>query len=391
MPPVARQRKIPDTTLMSDLGDIANLRVAIVHDELTRRGGAEAVLEELIRIVPQANVYALYAGRPQITVDGKTYPVTTSFLQRLPRWWRRRPARVLAFLPYAAEQLDLAAYDLVISSASAFAKGVVTRSNIPHVCYCHTPTRYAWDTSHQVLARTPRWQRGFGKMLLHFIRLSDYAAAQRVDHYIANSQWTQERIATYYQQPSAVVYPPIDTGFFTPTPGGQGSRDYFLCVGRLTPSKQFDQAIAVCEKLGLRLIIVGTGYDRRRLERLAGENTTLVGKVSRQELRDYYRNAKAVIQPGEEDFGMATAEALACGTPVIAYGVGGAREVIRHTETGLLYQQPTVEALAEAMRTFLAEPQAFSTGTLQQSVLRFSIAQFRRGIVRQLEQAIAPD
>ena len=389
---VATRAKMQDTSVMSYLGELTDLRVAIVHDELTRRGGAEAVLEELIRMLPQADVYALYAGRPRITVDNTTYPVHTTFLQRLPRWFRRHPARVLGFLPYAAEQIDLSNYDLVLSSASAFAKGVVTRSNVPHVSYCHTPTRYAWDTSHQVLARTPRWQRPFGKLLLHFIRLSDYAAAQRVDHFIANSQWTSERIATYYHNhDSPVVYPPIDTAFFTPSPSKPPRRSGFVCVGRLTPSKQFDQAITVCEKLGLPLTIVGTGHDTRRLEKLAGPNTQFVGKVDREQLRELYRGAQALIQPGEEDFGMATAEALACGTPVIAYGVGGAAEVVRHNETGILYKQPTVEALAEALRNFLAEPQKFPSGILQQSVMRFSVRQFRRGIERELVNAITAD
>jgi len=221
--------------------------------------------------------------------------------------------------------------------------------------------------------------------------MSDYAAAQRVDQYIANSRWTQERISTYYQRPSTVVYPPIDTTYFTPAPGSSNTRDYFLCVGRLTPSKHFEQAIAVCEKLGLRLVIVGTGHDKRRLRRLSKGNTYFAGKVSKKELREYYRNAKAIIQPGEEDFGMASAEALACGTPVIAYGIGGVTEIVRHHETGILYQQPTVEALAEALRTFLSQPRAFAVGPLQESVLRFSVARFRQGIIREISALITPD
>jgi len=377
---------------MSENEDLQQLRVAIVHDELTRTGGAERTLEEMIRIFPHARIFALYAGRPQITVDGTTYPVNTTFLQKLPRWFRRHPARLLPLLPFASEQLDLSDFDLVLSSASGFAKAVVTRSNVPHVCYCHTPIRYAWEANHQVLKNTPFWQRGIAKLLLHYIRVADYAGAQRVDHFIANSNWTKQRIASYYRQDSTVVYPPIDTIFFTPGKQSTITREYFLCVGRLTSSKEFSQAIAVCQKLGLPLKIVGTGYDAKRLRRLAGQHVTFIGKASQLELREYYRHARALLQPGEEDFGMAAAEALACGTPVIAYAVGGATEVVRHQETGLLYHQQSVESLAEALRTFLGEPGIFKAEVLQRSVLRFSVEQFRTGIQREIAKAIArPD
>lgn len=375
--------------MMSKNVDIQKLKVAIVHDELTRHGGAENVLQELIRLLPQADIYALYAGRPQITVDGVKHQVHTTFLQHLPSWFRRHPARLLPLLPFASEQLDLSAYDLVLSSSSGFAKAVVTRASIPHICYCHTPTRYAWDSSHQILARTPRWQRGLARLILHYIRLADYAGAQRVDHYLANSQWTRERIATYYHQNSTVVYPPIDTAFFTPRTNNAEPRQYFLCVGRLTPSKQFEQAIAVCRKLHLPLIIVGGGSDQHRLQRLAGPNITFTGKVTREELRELYRNARALIQPGEEDFGMAAAEALACGTPVIAYGRGGAAEIVRHLETGLLYQQQSVESLAEALRQFLSNFDPVAPGELQRSVLQFSVAQFRASMTEAILKAIA--
>lgn len=375
---------------MSNEEDFSNLKIALVHDELTRRGGAEVVLAQLLRIVPHADVYTLYAGRPQITVDGVTHVVRTTFLQRFPRWWRRHPGRLLPLLSYAAESIDLAAYDLVISSASAFAKAIVTRATIPHICYCHTPTRYLWDTSHEILGRTPRWQRGPAKVLLHLARIADFVGAQRVDHYIANSKWTQQRIATYYRAESTVIYPPIDTSFFTPRALGTGEhKQFFLCVGRLTPSKHFEQAIAVCAKLSLPLIVVGEGQELRRLRRLAGKHTQVVGKVDQETLRSYYRQARALLQPGTEDFGMATAEALACGTPVIAYGVGGAAEIIRHNETGLLYTPASVEGLAEAVRLFLSRQQPFIPGELQNSVLKFSTSAFDRAIRQQVKHVIA--
>ncbi len=361
------------------------MKIAIVHDELTRRGGAEVVLEELLRIFPQADVYTMYAGpRPLLRVDERTYKLHTSFLQRWPSWWRRHPSRLLPLLSMAAEQFDLSGYDLVISSASGFAKAIITRVNIPHICYCHTPTRYLWSATHQVADRRSilRWP---GQLVLHYLRLADYAAAQRVDYFIANSPFTQARIHTYYRRRSTVIYPPIDTTFFTPlrpaTGGAIGGaallpENYFLAVGRLTPAKNFIQAIRVCEKLRLPLVVVGSGGELARLYRAAGKYTRFVGSIDNLQLRSYLRRALALLQPGEEDFGMAAAEALACGTPVIAYGRGGVLDVVRNRETGLLYAEPREEALAEALRQFLMNRPDFTAEGLQQSVLRFSAQRF---------------
>lgn len=362
---------------------LENLKVALVHDELTRRGGAEIVLEELLRLWPEADVYTLYAGKPLLTVDGTTYHVRTSFLQRWPLWFRRHPARLLPLLPHAAEQFDLSAYDLVISSASGFAKSVVTRVNVPHLCYCHCPTRYLWDTTHEVVARQRRLTRGPGAALLHYLRLADFTAAQRVDAFLANSRYTQQRIKSYYRRTSTVAYPPIDTAYFTP-PSLVRSGAYFLAVGRLTALKNFDQAIAVCEKLELPLVIIGVGDNLTRLRKGAGKYTRFKGIVSRGQLRKYFREARALLQPGREDFGMAAAEALACGTPVIALGQGGATEVVKHSVTGILYNEPGEESLAEALRQFLLKENSFNRATLQQSVLRFSRARFTNAIREQV-------
>ncbi len=362
---------------MSEMGDLSKLRIALVHDELTRRGGAERVFEAMVRLLPHADVYALYAGHPSFTLNGQQHTIKTTFLQHLPQWWRRHPRRILPLLPYAAEQLDLSNYDIVISSSSGFAKGIVTRARIPHLCYCHTPTRYVWEAHYR---RVP------AMALLHMLRLTDFAAAQRVDVWLANSEWTRERIATYYRKGSEVVYPPINTSFFSPK---KSSRDYFLCVGRLSPAKKFAQAITVCEKLGLPLIIVGEGREQKALQQLTKKHARLVGRVDRETLRTYYRGARALLQPGEEDFGMASAEALACGTPVVAYGRGGVAEIVRHGETGILYQQPTVESLAEALRQFLAEEGRFRPEICQHSALKFDQAVFNRGFIAAVEKTVS--
>lgn len=373
------------------LGDI---RLAFVHDELTRRGGAEVVLEELLRIFPKADVYALYAGQqPRLVVDGRTYHIRTSFLQRWPLWFRRHPSRLLPFLAQAAEQIDLSHYDVVLSSASGLAKAIVTRAHVPHLCYCHTPTRYLWELPQDVNAPPiPRLLRWPGRALLHYLRLADFTAAQRVDHFIANSNYTAERIRKYYRRESVVVYPPIDTSYFTPRAGRQPkerSASAFLCVGRLTPSKRFDQAIAACEKMRLPLRIAGVGSDRARLKKLAGRYTTLVGRVSPAQLRELYRTSRALLQPGTEDFGMAAVEAHACGLPVVAYAEGGIREIVRPTETGWLYHTPRVEALSEAMRQFITHENDFLAEVLQQQALTFSRAQFQTRMQYLVRQALA--
>lgn len=364
------------------------LKVAIVHDELVRRGGAEGVLEELVRMYPDAHIYALYAGNvPKMTVDGRIYTIHTSSLQKWPTWFRRHPGRLLPFLPQAAEQFDLSEYDLVISSASGFSKGIVTRSSVPHLCYCHTPTRYLWDSTLAALYNR-KFSAPILRFLFHYLRMIDFTAAQRPDAYIANSEYTKLRIHTYYRRPSTVVYPPIDTDFYTPKPTNK-KREYFLCVGRLTREKRFDHAIAVAEKLKLRLRIVGTGSDEKRLRHLAGKHTEFLGRQSPEQLRELYRSARALIQPGVEDFGMASVEALACGTPVVAYGRGGILEIVTSGVQGILYSDPLPESLAEALRRFLRIERAFYPGNLQKRALQFTVANFRAGIARKVEHLLS--
>lgn len=382
---------------MSTSGDLSNYRVALVHDELTRRGGAERVFEEMVRLLPHARLHALYAGQPQMTINGYRHSITTTFLQRFPVWFRRHPKRLLPLLPYAAEQIDLSQYDIVVSSSSGLAKGIITRANIPHVCYCHTPTRYIWDARRSVLSRTSFWKKLPSMAVLHWLRLTDYTSAQRVDYWLANSRWTQERIATYYRRPSKIIYPPIDTAFFTPVStrvksvksDRTGSDDrYFLCVGRLSPAKSFEQAIAICEKLRLPLVIVGEGNHLAQLKKLAGPYTKFAGRVDRPTLRNYYRRTRALLQPAVEDFGMASAEALACGTPVIAVGLGGVAEIVRHNETGVLYQPGTVEALAEAVRQFLLLEHLFQPEVCQQAALKFNQARFAGEFMAKLAEIV---
>lgn len=344
------------------------------------------VFEELIRLFPSADIFALYTGTPRVTIGDVKYKIQTSWLQNLPIWARRHPGRMLPFLAQAAEQFDFSDYDLVISSASGFAKGVITRSNVPHICYCHTPTRYLWDSTFDATKRAPTFSRWPLKAILHYLRLMDYAAAQRVDTFIANSEYTAERIATYYRRDSKVIYPPINTAFFTPGPIKTKDAP-FITVSRLTPSKHLEQAISVCDKLNLPLTIIGTGQQMCELKKIAGPKTTFTGKVSQQELRHHYRTARALLQPGVEDFGMATAEALACGTPVIAYNRGGVKEIVSNYEHGYLYNEQRSEALAEAIRRFITFEDQIETHTLQKQAMRFSEGLWQAKMLNEVEIA----
>ncbi|MBI3255399.1 MAG: glycosyltransferase [Candidatus Andersenbacteria bacterium] len=370
-------------------------KVALIHDEFVRRGGAEVVFEEMLRIWPQARVYGLYASnRPALSVDGRRYEIQTSSLQRLPLWFRKHPGRLLPLLPHAAEQFDLSDFDLVLSSSSGFAKGVITRSSIPHICYCHTPTRYLWDSTHAGQRKAWFGGRFLTRSLFHYLRMADFAAAQRPDVFIANSRYTQQRIRQYYRRESEVVYPPIHTEFFTPLEttlsltGHNPTERPFVLVGRLTPAKHFEQAIIVCAKLQLPLVVVGVGRDLARLKAIAGPKTLFIGKATPEELRQYLRGARALIQPAVEDFGMATVEALACGTPVIAYGEGGVKEIVVSGKHGVLYRTPQTEGLAEALRQFMMAENRFEPALLQAQAMRFSAYLFRQNLEKQVEMVL---
>jgi glycosyltransferase involved in cell wall biosynthesis len=365
-------------------------RVAIVHDEFTRRGGAEIVVENIIRLIPQATIFALYAGQPKIVVDGQERDINCTFLQKFPLWFRRHPRRLLLLLPHAVEQFDLATFGVVISSASGLCKGVITRVDVPHLCYCHTPTRYLWDATHDAVKLAWPGTRWLARLVFHYLRIVDYAAAQRVDFFVANSQFTQQRIATYYGRNSDVIYPPIDTAFFTPSPAENKNQlprneQYFLCVGRCNASKKFDQVIKVMRKLNYPLVIIGRGGAQKQWRKIAGKKTRFINQVSREELRRYYRQAKALVQPGIEDFGMATAESLACGTPVIAMAEGGAKEIVRHRETGVLYEDGSEESLAEAVRMFNQLEKHFKRELLQYSVLRFNQQNWEKAMEKKIQ------
>jgi glycosyltransferase involved in cell wall biosynthesis len=333
-----------------DLGALAGRKVVLVHDWLTGMRGGERVLESLCRMFPQADLLTLIHVKGSVSPGIERRRVRTSFVQRLPRagdLYRQ----YLPLFPTAIEWFDLDDCDLVISTSHCAAKAVVAPGRAVHICYCFSPMRYAWDQFDAYFgpARVGPGRSALLRRVMARIARWDRQTAPRVTRFVADSHYVAGRIARYYNRVASVLYPPVDTAFFTPD--GSQPEPHFLVVSALVPYKRIDLAIAAAGRLGARLRIVGTGPDEARLRAAAGPTVEFLGALDDPALRDEFRRARAVLLPGEEDFGIVPVEALACGRPVIAFGRGGACETVRHGVTGLLVDDATPEAFAEAMYT----------------------------------------
>ena len=347
------------------------MRTAIVHYWLLNRRGGEKVLEAICRILPDADIFTLFCDRDRLSPELRRHQITTSFLNPARRWYRE----LLPVMPMALESFDLRAYDLVISSESGPAKGVITRSDARHICYCHTPMRYLWDL---YPAYRNEWTRSRLKRLLmtplsHYLRMWDFASAARVDRFVANSRNVEQRIRRTYRRESDIIHPPVDVDSFYWKPAA----DYFLVVGELVPYKRFDQAVRVCSALGRKLVVAGDGPEYRRLRRMASGNIEFAGRVSGSELRELYARSRGLLLPGEEDFGMTAVESLASGKPVVGLGRGGALEIVPPLG-GVLYDQPVEAALAAAFDLFEKLEPEIRPEELQAHAMQFSEREFRR-------------
>lgn len=323
-------------------------KIALVHDWLTTFGGAERCLILMHRMFPTAPIYTLVCDRRNLPPELEDAHIITSHLQHLPgavsNWQRFLPA-----MPNAIEQFDLREFDLIVSSSHAVAKGVLTHARQRHLCYCYTPMRYIWDLYHTYLNHTRlSWaaERVF-KLTAHYLRIWDFASAQRVDKFLAISETIRQRIEHLYGRQAPVVYPPVDTGFWQPDPGGR--RDYFLVVSRFVPYKRVDLAIEAFNHRGEDLLIVGDGPQRKRLMRQAGPNVDFIGGVTDEELRILYQNCRALVFTSEEDFGLTPVECMACGRPVVALGYGGAAETVVDGRTGVHFPEQSPTALDSAL------------------------------------------
>lgn len=323
------------------------MRVALIHDYLTQFGGAERVLQALMEIFPHAPVYTLLFDRESLPVSFDERRIRTSFLQHLPGAQHHHRFFPL-LMPLACEAFDLREFDVVFSATHSFGKGVLTGPHTMHVSYCFTPTRYVWDDCHRYVREFSRSSlfRRLAPLGLSYIRLWDYYAAQRVDHYLTLSRYVAGRIRKYYQRESLVIAPPVDINRFYIS---RQPAEYYLIVSRLVPYKRIDVAIDACERLGVSLKIAGTGPEYEVLRQRAGRHTTFLGFVPEAELPRLYAKARALLFPQEEDFGITPLEAAAAGRPTIAYRGGGALETIREGVSGLFFNSPTAASLQEAL------------------------------------------
>lgn len=364
---------------------LAGWRVALVHDWLNQMGGAENVLEEFVRLFPSAPVYTSMYDRMRMPVAYRNWDIRTSFMQRLPGVHRHHQ-KYLALYPLAFARTDLSDYDLVLSNKSGFCHGVRTVNDhrrAVHVCYCLTPTRYLWlFEQYREREQISSALAALLRPVLAQLRRWDYAAAQRVDHFIAISSEVQRRIRTIYHRESVIVPPPVDTDYFQPAPHAEIG-DYYLVVSRLIPYKRIDLAVKAFAHLPQeRLIVVGEGRDRAMLEALAPPNVRFVGRQPRHRVRKLLQRCKAFIFPGLEDFGIAPVEAMATGRPVIAFAGGGALDTVLPGVTGELFPVQSVESLASVLQRF--DPRVYSMEACRSQAERFSAAAFRARLLAHL-------
>jgi glycosyltransferase involved in cell wall biosynthesis len=363
---------------------IENLRVALVHDLLLSYGGSEQVILELHRMFPEAPIYTTIYDPTRLPERFGRLPVRSSSLKRVPLL-RRYYAAMVPLMPRAFERFDLGEVDLVISSSHAFAKAVNVPRGALHVCYCHTPLRYAWSHQEEYLASMPMRTllKPAARFTLERLRRRDYATSQRVDTYIANSKNVQQRIRDYYGRPADVVNPPVDLERFAVTPPASPDAP-FLVVGRLFAYKRIDAAVRACTSLGLPLRVVGRGPELRRLRSLAGPSVQFLGEVDDAELQRQYRECRALLFTADEDFGIVPLEAMATGRPVLALNAGGARETVVAGSTGEFYGNSGVNGLIQALRAF--EPDRYDPAACRQRAEEFSAEAFRAGVNAVLER-----
>lgn len=352
-----------------------------MHDFLVRYGGAERTLSVLAEMFPDAPIYTLFYDEARM---GRHFPkerVRTSRMQ----WVTRLPGRLyrllLPHMPRAFEDFSFAGFDLVISSSTAFAHGIIVPQQTTHICYCHSPARYLWDYTHAYLDdhRYGGLMRFFATRTLGKLREWDFAAGDRPDHYIANSQHVKGRIAKYFQRDSDVIYPPVDVERFSIS---EQHEDYFLIVSQLSRYKRVDLAVQLFTMLGKRLVIIGTGPDESYLRRIAGPTVELLGYKSDDEVATYMRYTRAVIFPGEDDFGIVPIEAMACGKPVLAYARGGATETVVPGVNGELFYEPTVSSLQDGLARLLLHELHYDARAIRSIAEKYSRRVFEKHIKR---------
>ncbi len=336
--------------------DLKALKVAVVHYWLLNMRGGEKVLESILEIFPQADIYTHVYNPNRVSERIRSRKVTTTFIQKLP-FARKAYQIYLPLMPVALEQLDLSQYDLVISSEAGPSKGVIVPPDTPHICYCHSPMRYIWDQYHVYRKQAGRIKRYAMYALMSSIRQWDVTSAARVDQFVANSNAVADRIYRYWHRTADVIAPPVEVDRFSAT---EPREDFYLHVGEFVPYKRVDLAIAACNALKRRLVIIGNGPEIQALKSIAGPTIEFLGRVPDDILAEHYSRCKALLFPAEEDFGIVPIEAMASGAPVIAFAKGGARDYVREGRTGLFFNHQTTESLVDAIEKFEAVESQFN-------------------------------
>jgi glycosyltransferase involved in cell wall biosynthesis len=374
------------------------MRVAIVHHWFVSKAGGERVVATIADMFPAADIFTLFLDEQKLPLGLQGRKITSSILDRIPAA-RRAHRHFLPFYPLAVEMLDLSGYDLVISSDSGPVKGVVTDLDATHICYCHSPMRYLWDGYSAYRREMSLISKTVFELASHYVRNWDYLAAQRVDHFVANSSYVARRIQKYYRRRSTIIHPPIDT---SQSYLAGSHDDYYLAVGRLVPYKRTDILIGACQKLGRKLVIVGDGPEIERLKKQAGKNVEFVGEAADEQLKEIYARCRALLFAADEDFGMVPLEAQSYGRPVIAFGKGGSLETVvgRFAPitggncadlTGVFFQEQSAASLAEAILNFEACEHLFVPKQIQQHAYKFDASVFAKRLRTFIEGVLTED
>jgi len=361
-----------------------DMRAALVHHWLTARRGGEKVLEALCALFPQAVIFTHVCDRTQLSPILARHEIRQSFIHRLP-FAGRLYRRYLPLMPLALEELDLRGFDLIISSESGPAKGILAPARARHLCYCHSPMRYLWDMYHEYREHSGALTRLFMAPFFHRLRQWDALSALRVDRFVANSRHVAARIGKIYRREAEVVHPPVEVDFFSQGATQAGQRGYYLCFSQLEAYKRVDLAVAACTQAKLPLVVLGEGREGKRLRAAAGPTVRFEGRQPAERVRRLLQGARALLFPGEEDFGIVPVEAMAAGCPVIAYGAGGVLDSVQDGASGLFFREQNTASLLDAIERFERLEKEFDPAVLLRLARRFSPEQFTAGIRSQLE------
>lgn len=381
------------------------MRVAIVHDWLTGMRGGEKVLEVFCELFPEADIFTLIHIHGSVSKIIEDKKIQTSFLQKVP-FAKGHYRSFLLFFPLAIEGFHLSEYDMVLSSSHCVAKGVLTSPSAVHVCYCHTPMRYVWDHYDTYFGNGKKGlvSRFLMPSVAHYLRMWDVASCNRVDYFVANSYHVANRIKKYYKRSADVIHPPVDCSLYTPVESHREG-DYYLIVSAFAPYKRIDIAIDAFERMGLPLIVIGGGQEEEQVRNMAKKHVQCIGWQSSESLKNYYRGCKALIFPGEEDFGIVPLEAQACGKPVIAFGRGGVLETVRGiypprdssaqtttgqpgSPTGVFFTKQTAESLMDAVRFFESHSNLFDPLSIRKHAERFDRFLFKEKFRHYIEKLL---